>query len=59
MCDVDIVAANCPWDMYLTNVSITYRRHLDETITTTMLDAVDDMLNINMALKEWRKKYNL
>lgn len=57
VCDVDIIAANCPWDMYLTNASITYRRHLDEIITTTMLDAVDDMLDINTALKEWRKRY--
>lgn len=57
VCDVDVIVKNCPWDMFLTDVNIAYRRHPDETIVTTLLDAVDDMSDINAVFKEWREKY--
>ena len=57
VCDIDMIVANCPWDMYLTVASITYRRHPDETIVTTLLNAVDDMYDISAVFKEWRKGY--
>ena len=57
VCDIDIIVENCPWDMFLTVASITYRRHPDEAISTTLLNAVDDMDDINAIFKEWREKY--